>query len=92
MTTRKIRKQIYITPEQNKDLKVLALMKGTSEAAIIREALSSYVADKKEKVAEGDPLEDLIGLGTGNTDRDFLYRLHQLANLSTARNQGSLRL
>ncbi|NMB11397.1 MAG: CopG family transcriptional regulator [Firmicutes bacterium] len=65
MTARKVRKQIYITLEQNEDLKTLAITKGISEAGIIREALSAYVAAQKEKLAKEDPLSDLIGIGTG---------------------------
>jgi hypothetical protein len=63
MVPSKIRKQIYLTPEQNEDLKTLAMMRGTSEAAIIREALSDYVTREKEKAAKQDPLAEIIGSG-----------------------------
>ncbi len=80
MTARKVRKQIYITPEQNEDLKALALIDGISEAGIIREALSAYVAARQEKATKEDPLADLIGVGTSkHTDSaqrhdHYLYR------------------
>ena len=78
MTATKIRKQIYITPEQNEDLKTLALMDGVSEAGIIREALSAYVAVRQEKAAKEDPLADLVGLGVSEHTDSALRHDHYL--------------
>ncbi|NMB25229.1 MAG: hypothetical protein GX986_06835 [Firmicutes bacterium] len=78
MTATKIRKQIYITPEQNEDLKTLALMDGVSEASIIREALSTYVAARQKKAAKKDPLADLIGLGVSKHTDSALRHDHYL--------------
>lgn len=46
------RKQIYIDPEQEREVKWLAARRGTSEAFVIREAVARYVADEREREME----------------------------------------
>jgi len=57
-----IRKQTYITSEQNKELKKLAKLKQITEARVIREALEYYIKEERKK-ATHNPLLDLIGVG-----------------------------
>ncbi|MFA1820319.1 hypothetical protein ACDX78_09060 [Virgibacillus oceani] len=40
---RKIRKQIYLEPEQNKQVKQLSGLKDKKEAEIVREAIDDYL-------------------------------------------------
>jgi predicted DNA-binding protein len=79
MCHKKVRKQVYLTPEQNEELKSLSVMKGVSEASIIREAVDVYLGESKKAATEKDPLAKLLGLGTskhsdsaGRHD-DYLY-------------------
>jgi hypothetical protein len=52
--------QIYIEPEQDYVLAMLAKKKGVSKAEIIRESLGKYL---REIPLEEDPAMGLIGLG-----------------------------
>lgn len=52
------RKQIYIDPEQEREVKWLAARRGTSEAFVIREAVARYVADEREREVEAPPGQD----------------------------------
>jgi predicted DNA-binding protein len=79
MCPKKIRKQIYLTPQQDEELKTLSVMKGTSEASLVREAVAAYLIEEKERSASGNPLAKLVGLGIGkHTDNaqrhdEYLY-------------------
>ena len=55
-----IRKQIYLEPKQNEQIKYLSAGKGLSEAEIIREAIGVYLIDKKGQLT--DPIQKLIGM------------------------------
>ncbi len=44
---KKIRKQIYLEPDQDRLLKALARMEGVSEAEILRRALRAYPVHKR---------------------------------------------
>jgi hypothetical protein len=52
--------QIYIEPEQDTMLEILAEQKGVSKAAIIREGIERLIA---ELPIEDDPAMGLIGIG-----------------------------
>jgi hypothetical protein len=70
-----IRKQIDITPAQDRALKRLAQQQGTTEAEILRKALGLLLA--REGIAENeDPFADLIGLfaSPAEVDYDDIYR------------------
>ena len=56
------RKQIYLDEESDRALKRLALTSKISEAEHIRRAVKKYIAKQKGKIAEEDPLQELIGL------------------------------
>lgn len=73
------RKQIYLTDEQDEGLATLALMKGVSQADLVREAVSRYLAGAKTAPTDDDPLLSLAGIAGGthadaslNHDR-YLY-------------------
>ncbi len=69
-----VRKQIFITPAQDKAVKRLAQQQGTTEAEILRKALDLFLARKGIGINE-DPFADLIGLFSGPTevDHDDIY-------------------
>lgn len=63
------RKQIYLEPETEKTLSELAVVKGTSEAAIIREAIAKYLVTARKDVDKSEnPLYRIVGLGEGKKD------------------------
>ena len=69
-----IRKQTYITPEQDRALKRLAQRYGTTEAEIVRRALDDWL--RREGLREGeDPFASLIGFvdGPSEVDHDDIY-------------------
>lgn len=53
--------QIYIEPEQDSFLEILAKKKGVSKASIIRDGLDKFFS---EIPVDEDPLMGLIGLGS----------------------------
>jgi hypothetical protein len=53
------RLQIYIEEEADERLGAEAARRGVSKAAIVREALGSYLSDGRDR--EPDPLDDLVG-------------------------------
>lgn len=70
-----VRKQIYITPAQDRALKRLAKQQDTTEAEIIRKALDLLLV--REGIGEHvDPFDDLIGLFSGpfEVNNDDIYR------------------
>jgi hypothetical protein len=70
-----IRKQTYITASQDKAVKRLARLQGTTEAEILRRAVDLLLA--REGILETqDPFVDLIGMFEGPTevDHDDIYR------------------
>lgn len=70
-----VRKQTYITPEQDRAVKRLAERHHTTEAEILRRALDDLL--RREGVREGeDPFAALIGFIEGPTevDHDDIYR------------------
>ena len=70
-----VRKQTYITPSQDKAVKRLARLQGTTEAEILRRAVDLLLA--REGILETqDPFVDLIGMFEGPTevDHDDIYR------------------
>lgn len=56
------RKQIYLDEESDRSIKSLALATKISESEHIRRAIKRYIARQKGKMAEEDPLRQLIGL------------------------------
>lgn len=69
-----IRKQVYLTREQDEALKRLAYQLGSTESVILREALDRYFSAKDFEGGD-DPLRDLIGLfeGPREVDHDDIY-------------------
>lgn len=69
-----IRKQTYITVEQDRRLKQLAERYGTTEADILRRALDGWLAIETAR-GRGDPFDSLIGLvaGPADADHDDIY-------------------
>lgn len=70
-----VRKQTYITPDQDRAVKLLARQQGTTEAEIIRKALDLLLI--REGIGEyQDPFDDLIGLfaGSSEVNHDKIYR------------------
>ncbi len=69
-----VRKQTYITPGQERTVKLLARQQGTTEAEIIRKALDLLLA--REGIGEFvSPFDDLIGLFAGPSEvhHDDIY-------------------
>ena len=56
------RKQIYLDEECDRALKRLAITTRVSESEHIRRAVKKYITKQKDKMAEEDPLQKLIGL------------------------------
>ena len=70
-----VRKQTYITPYQDRAVKRLAQLQGTTEAEILRRAVDLLLA--REGILETqDPFVDLIGMfeGPEEVDHDDIYR------------------
>ncbi len=71
-----VRKQTYITPEQDAALKRIALDEHTTEAEIVRRALDAWL-ESKTSGRDPDPLRRLIGfvdLPLVENDHDDIYR------------------
>jgi hypothetical protein len=70
-----IRKQTYISPEQNQAVKRLAAREGTTEAEILRRALDAWLTIEAAE-DRGDPFAALIGFvdGPEESDHDDIYR------------------
>jgi len=63
-----IRKQLYITPETDRALKIEARKQGSTQAEIIRKILAKELKVKQKKEAQGTLLLDLTTLGGKNTN------------------------
>ena len=70
-----VRKQLYITPEQDMMVKRLAQQQGTTEADILRRAIDQFLA-RQGIVETQDPFADLIGMFEGPTEVDHDARYH----------------
>ena len=80
--SRYVRKQLSVTPEQDRALKRRSRELGVSEAELVRRALDAALAAEPTAVPLGSPLDDLlahprrIGEGRrldGGWDREALY-------------------
>lgn len=71
-----VRKQIYITPAQNRAIKRLAQQEGITEAEVLRRALEQFLA-KEGIIGAQDPFSELIGMfeGPSEVDHDDIYRV-----------------
>ena len=70
-----VRKQIYITPAQDRAVKLLAQRQGTKEAEILRQAIDQFLI--RHGIGETqNPFADLIGMfeGPSEGDHDDIYR------------------
>ena len=70
-----VRKQIYITPAQDRAVKLLAQRQGTTEAEILRQAIDQFLI--KYGISETqDPFAELIGMfeGPSEADHNEIYR------------------
>ena len=68
-----VRKQTYITPDQDRALKQLAHEYQLSEAELMRRALEYWLAIQETR---DDPFQDLIGCfdGPARGEHDDIYR------------------
>lgn len=57
-----IRKQVYIDPELDQGLKLLAARTGRPEAEHVRAALRAYLRQFADQEGPDDPLLELVGL------------------------------
>ncbi len=70
-----VRKQTYITPAQDRAVKLLAQRQGTTEAEILRQAIDQFLI--RHGIGETqDPFADLIGMfeGPSEADHNDIYR------------------
>ena len=70
-----VRRQTYITPAQDRAVKLLAQRQGTTEAEILRQAIDQFLI--RHGISETqDPFADLIGMfeGPSEVDHDDIYR------------------
>ena len=70
-----VRKQTYITPAQDRAVKLLAQRQGTTEAEILRQAIDQFLI--RHSISETqDPFADLIGMfeGPSEADHNDIYR------------------
>ena len=70
-----VRKEIYITPAQDRVVKRLAQQQGSTEGEILLKALDQFLV--KEGILEtDDPFTELIGMleGPSEVDHDDIYR------------------
>jgi hypothetical protein len=70
-----VRKQAYITPAQDRAVKLLAQRQGTTEAEILRQAIDEFLI--RHGISETrDPFDELIGMfeGPSEVDHDNVYR------------------
>lgn len=70
-----VRKQTYITAEQDRALKRLANRHHTTEAELIRRALDCWL-EGEGRERRGDPFAGLVGIFDGpvEVDRNDIYR------------------
>lgn len=73
---RMVRKQVYLDPQQNTQIKKLSALHDKTESEIIRDAINKYLVTTK--LDNKDPLHDLIGMvkkgskdGSTNHDADI---------------------
>ncbi|MCJ7841122.1 ribbon-helix-helix protein, CopG family [Lederbergia sp. NSJ-179] len=78
----KIRKQIYLEPKQNEQIKLLSARQNKTEAQIIREAINHYLTENKKEL--DDPILELIGMvknetcdGSTNHDQDIYLKKNE---------------
>ncbi len=72
-----IRKQAYLTADQDRAIKRLAQARGVSEAEILRQAVTAYLEASGQRRGE-DPYLPMIGLGSsgvgdGSVEHDDIY-------------------
>ncbi|WP_066190180.1 MULTISPECIES: ribbon-helix-helix domain-containing protein [Gracilibacillus] len=77
--THKVRKQVYLEPSQNKQIKQLSARERKTEAEIIREAVDDYLVKRE---TSKDPLAQLIGMvkdgdSKGSTHHDSTVYLSE---------------
>jgi predicted DNA-binding protein len=72
MERRMVRTQVYLTKEQERGLKQLAATSGRKQSQLIREAIESYLADRRSRDWR-KALESMRGMWA---DRDDLDDLH----------------
>jgi hypothetical protein len=75
-----VRKQTYLTKEQDLMIKKLAHSRGISEAEVLRSAIDRYLKEAG-LMPYRDPLRDIVGMvrtgvGTGSTNHDAIYSEH----------------
>jgi hypothetical protein len=60
-----VRKQLYITPEQDRRLRQAAAKRRRTEAEVMREALDRHLVGGDEPDRTGDPLWGMVAIGQG---------------------------
>jgi len=72
-----VRKQVYLTQEQDQRVRRAAALSRRTDAAIIREALDQHLDPKTPKGSfEEDPIWGLVGLGESSKG-DFSERVDE---------------
>jgi predicted flap endonuclease-1-like 5' DNA nuclease len=79
MAGRMIRKQVYLTPEQNERLRARAARERRPEAEILREALDEHFGPSiaKASAIPDDALLGIVGIGK-SIERDLSDRIDDL--------------
>jgi hypothetical protein len=74
-----IRKQVYLTEEQNERLRRAATRQRRSEAEILREALDQHLGEpvSEGRAADSDSLFDLVGVASTESG-DLSERVDEL--------------
>jgi hypothetical protein len=69
-----VRKQTYITPQQDAALKRIAAREGTTESEVLRRVLDKWLV--RVEHASDDPLGAFVGWAEGDVvnDHDDIYR------------------
>lgn len=71
-----VRKQIYITPEQNKLVYKLSVREKVAEAEIIRRAIEEYL--RKQIPMPENPLTEIVALGRSGNKSGSVEHDHEI--------------
>lgn len=71
-----VRKQVYITEQEERQLKKYARKRRVTQAFLIRDALGRYFSERPEGYA--NPLDAIIGIGKGGPKDGAINHDHYL--------------
>jgi hypothetical protein len=72
-----IRTQIYLTKEEQEELRAIADLQGTSQSEVIRQAVDRFIADHR-KTDRVDMLRVARGIWAERTDLDWRHLRSEL--------------